>query len=230
MTFSVAATSTTSGTAKAAGGIVTAKAAGASAAAGSKLGAAAGMGKQDFLQLLIAQLKNQDPMKPMEDREFVTQLAQFSSLETLEALKTGMEELAGAQLLGEAAGLIGKQVEAKLPDGSIVKGVVSQVKLIDGKPRLQVGDKLIELSLVTNVGGTPAAGSGAAVEGAVLGPPPTATTTAGPATMGGASATQAPTSQPRTTTTAISQSTADAAAAARAAASATAASLRTSAP
>jgi len=123
---------------------------------GSKLGKAAGMGKDDFLTLLVAQLKNQDPMKPMEDREFVTQLAQFSSLEALEKLNEKLEAVAGAQLLGEAAGLIGKQVDAKLPDGTLVSGVVSRVNMIDGKPLLVVGAATIALDLITNVGAPPA--------------------------------------------------------------------------
>ena len=63
----------------------------------SALGAAAGMGKDDFMQLLIAQLRNQDPMKPMEDKEFIAQLAQFSSLEAVEKMNAQMEELIGAQ-------------------------------------------------------------------------------------------------------------------------------------
>src|SRR4051794_10049131 len=79
----------------------------------SALGAAAGMGKDDFMQLLIAQLKNQDPMKPMEDKDFVTQLAQFSSLEASEKITQQMEELTGSQMLVQAATLIGKQVSAK---------------------------------------------------------------------------------------------------------------------
>ena len=62
------------------------------------------------MKLLIAQLQNQDPMKPMEDKEFITQLAQFSSLEATEKMTAQMEELTGAQMLVQAATLIGKQV------------------------------------------------------------------------------------------------------------------------
>src|SRR5262245_34620567 len=80
---------------------------------GSKLGAAAGMGKDDFMQLLIAQLQNQDPMKPMDDKEFITQLAQFSSLEATQKMTAQMEELTGSQMLMQAATLIGKNVSAK---------------------------------------------------------------------------------------------------------------------
>lgn len=120
--------------------------------ASPKLGAAAGMGKHDFMQLLIAQLQNQDPMKPMEDREFVTQLAQFSSLEALEKLTEQMEELAGAQLLAQGAAMIGKPITAKLPNGTTVTGVVSQVRMIDGKPKLVVNNQEIDPALITTIG------------------------------------------------------------------------------
>lgn len=54
------------------------------------------LGKQDFLQLLVAQLKNQDPMNPMQGAEFSAQLAQFSSLEQLTELNKGFDGLVGA--------------------------------------------------------------------------------------------------------------------------------------
>ena len=124
---------------------------------GSTIGAAAGMGKDDFMKLLIAQLQNQDPMKPMDDKEFITQLAQFSSLEATNKMTDTLEEMAGAQLLAQAASLIGKQISAKLEDGTVVTGLVSQVHMVDGKPQVVVNGQEIATSLITNITSAPAA-------------------------------------------------------------------------
>ena len=110
------------------------------------------MGKDDFMQLLIAQLKNQDPMKPMEDKEFITQLAQFSSLEAMEKMTTQMEDLTGSQMLVQAATLIGKNVAAKLETGEVVTGTISQVKMISGQPTAVVNGTEIDTSLITTIG------------------------------------------------------------------------------
>src|SRR4051812_1864877 len=91
-----------------------------SSSSSSKLGAAAGLGKDDFMQLLIAQLKNQDPMKPTDDTQFIAQLAQFSSLEATNKMNDTLDELSNAQMLGQAAAMIGKTVSAKLADGTTV--------------------------------------------------------------------------------------------------------------
>lgn len=71
------------------------------------------MGRDDFLKLLVAQLKNQDPLKPVENTEFVSQLAQFSSLEQTIGINTRLDLLAvqsTGQSNNDAVGFIGKQV------------------------------------------------------------------------------------------------------------------------
>ena len=110
------------------------------------------LGKQEFLQLLVAQLRNQDPMKPMEDREFIAQLAQFSSLETMQSIDQRLQALADAQTIGQAAGLLGKQIEAKLADGTTVTGTVDQVKVVNGTPRYLVGGKTVEPGQIVSIG------------------------------------------------------------------------------
>ncbi len=65
------------------------------------------LGQNAFLQLLVAQLKYQDPLQPMNDTQFVTQLAQFQMLSVLEEIKTGVDRLDAAQ--SGAAAATGKQ-------------------------------------------------------------------------------------------------------------------------
>jgi len=75
--------------------------------------AAKSMGKEDFLKLLVAQLKNQDPLNPMESTEFTSQLAQFSSLEQLFNINSELQSQALSIMTlahTQAVGLIGKTV------------------------------------------------------------------------------------------------------------------------
>ena len=62
-----------------------------------------GVSKDDFLQLLVAQLKNQNPLEPAKNENFLAQLATFSSLEQLIAIKEGINKLAGITTDGEPA-------------------------------------------------------------------------------------------------------------------------------
>jgi flagellar basal-body rod modification protein FlgD len=110
------------------------------------------MGKDAFLKLLITQLKFQDPMNPMEDRDFVTQLAQFSSLEQLEKLGNGFENLGQGEIASQAVSLIGKKIEYIDPEvENPIEGTVSAVKFEDGAPLLVVGDKKIMPAQVITV-------------------------------------------------------------------------------
>ncbi len=82
------------------------------------------MGKEDFLTLLVAQLKNQDPMNPDDPTEFTAQLAQFSSLEQLFNINESMESLTSAQKQSDrfsTMNLIGKTVAYQDSDFSIAE-------------------------------------------------------------------------------------------------------------
>ncbi len=77
------------------------------------------LGKNDFLQLLVTKLENQDPLKPMEDENFIAQLAQFATLEQMNNISEGITSqnqwsMLSMQSLNNAmaAGLIGKEIKA----------------------------------------------------------------------------------------------------------------------
>lgn len=83
------------------------------------------LGKDDFLKLLMAQLNNQDPLKPMEHQEFSAQLAQFGSLEQLQNIHKGIESLQGGmgnEAKLSALGMIGKSVSANGNDVELMEG------------------------------------------------------------------------------------------------------------
>lgn len=89
------------------------------------------LGKDDFLKLLVTQLRYQDPMSPMDNKEFVAQLAQFSALEQ-------MKNLNQTNLLNYAMGLEGKTVIANDAQGNAVQGLVDQVRMQDGQVMLRI--------------------------------------------------------------------------------------------
>jgi flagellar basal-body rod modification protein FlgD len=83
------------------------------------------MGKDDFMKLLMAQLQNQDPLKPMDHQEFAAQLAQFSSLESLTNINKSIDGLHsgfGEEAKLQAVGMIGKKVQASGNEVELIKG------------------------------------------------------------------------------------------------------------
>ncbi len=87
-----------------------------------------GLGKDSFLKLLVTELRHQDPTKPMEDKEFIAQMAQFSSLEQMSNLNKEMKTLVSSTKSSEAYGILGKNVEAYDPvQKRAVRGMASSV-------------------------------------------------------------------------------------------------------
>jgi flagellar basal-body rod modification protein FlgD len=82
------------------------------------------LGKDDFLQLLIAQLSHQDPTAPMQDTQFIAQMAQFSSLEQMTNMSSGFTKLTSLLSGSEAAGAVGRNVDVEVGE-SKVSGTVA---------------------------------------------------------------------------------------------------------
>ena len=84
------------------------------------------LGKDDFLKLLITQLSYQDPTAPMQDKEFIAQMAQFSTLEQMTSMSADFAKLTAMLSGSEASGALGKNVE--LLDGErLVQGAIKAV-------------------------------------------------------------------------------------------------------
>ena len=107
-----------------------------------------------FLRLLMTQMRNQDPLEPMDNAEMVAQLAQFTSLEQMNNLNESFEGLASNvdQLnFISAQGLIGKYVEGYNMDGEMHAGVVDSVTLDESVVVLSVGDSFIPMTGVLGI-------------------------------------------------------------------------------
>ncbi len=116
--------------------------------------------KNAFMQLLVTQLKNQDPMAPSDNQEFIAQLAQFSSLEEMQGVNENLVALAllqegNARLdqLTQASALIGKDVTYTDGTGNEQVGTVDAVKLVEGNVLLSIGEEEVPLTALMAVNG-----------------------------------------------------------------------------
>lgn len=118
-----------------------------------KTGALQELGKDVFLQLMVTQLRFQDPLNPQDNSAFVAQMAQFTSLEQLQNLNVTVAKLLELQsgVMNPAPSLLGLMVTASGSDGRPVSGQVTAVEYTGGRPQLVVNGQRLPLENVTTV-------------------------------------------------------------------------------
>jgi flagellar basal-body rod modification protein FlgD len=108
------------------------------------------LGMEDFLKVLLTQLTYQDPLKPMDNQQFMAQMAQFTSLEQTQQLNSKLETLITNQAALQSVGLIGRTVDITV-SGSTLTGTVSALSLSGDSPlitvRTSAGATLSNISL-----------------------------------------------------------------------------------
>ncbi len=114
---------------------------------GAKANAA--LDKNDFLKILITQLSHQDPTQPMDDKAFIAQMAQFSSLEQMTNMSEGLAKVATLVAKSQAVGLLGNAVDIA-NGGETVTGIVEAVTAGD-YPQLLVNGQYYDYSQVQKV-------------------------------------------------------------------------------
>ncbi len=117
------------------------------------------MNPNTFLQLLVAQLKYQNPLNPTSGSKFLSQTAQLSEVEAIQSMSSNMTSMS-AQMTREvsavnmlsSASLIGKQVIARSSSGSTIQGTVTAVDMTgSGSPLLTVGSTQVPLSSISTI-------------------------------------------------------------------------------
>lgn len=98
----------------------------------------AGLSMDDLLKLLMTELSYQDPLKPVDNKDFLTQMAQFTSLDTTRQLNDNIQKLLSSQALNQSVGLLGKTVDAQTEAGGVVSGQVTALQLVSGEPEITI--------------------------------------------------------------------------------------------
>ncbi|RKX28622.1 MAG: flagellar hook assembly protein FlgD [Verrucomicrobia bacterium] len=109
------------------------------------------LGQEDFLKLLAVQFSSQDPLKPMEDTDFIAQMANFSSLEIQNSMAASLSSLSSSQQLSAAQMILGKQVDILDPVDGKVSGQVSAVWIDGNKTMLTVKGQNYDFDSISRI-------------------------------------------------------------------------------
>jgi flagellar basal-body rod modification protein FlgD len=100
--------------------------------------ASTGLDFQSLLRIILTQLTYQDPLKPMDNFEFVSQLAQFSQLQQSQTLNDQITSLLAAQAAMQGTTLLGRTVDYTNPAGQTLSGIVKAVSFTSGQPQVSI--------------------------------------------------------------------------------------------
>jgi len=115
--------------------------------------AVSSLGKDDFLKLMVTELKNQDPLKPTDDTAFIAELAQFSALEAAQNTNTDIESLTTQATKMQASALVGKTVAGVYSsDSTSFTGTVQAVDLSGTTIKVIVNNKSVTLDEIKYIG------------------------------------------------------------------------------
>ncbi len=109
------------------------------------------LGEADFMKLLITQLKSQDPTKPLDDKEFIGQMAQFTSLKQMNELTDNIKNLTKEFSFTKAVGLVNKTVSWTDDNGKSGSGIVQSIKVKNGDTFINIDGNDIMLNQVQEV-------------------------------------------------------------------------------
>ena len=107
--------------------------------------------KDQFMKLLVTELKNQNPLDPMKDRDFIAQMAQLTNLEKMEKVRDGMERLITQNSNGSLYSLLGKKVTYLNEYGQQMVGAVNALEFKDNQGYLVVNKFQIHPKQITKV-------------------------------------------------------------------------------
>jgi flagellar basal-body rod modification protein FlgD len=109
-------------------------------------------GESQFLQLLVANLQNQDPLNPVSATDFTSQLAQFATVDSITQLNSNFSTQLLLQELSQGANLIGKKISyAQTGSSNLLQGTVDSVEVNNGQLQLNVGQDSVALNQVRGI-------------------------------------------------------------------------------
>ena len=103
---------------------------------------------EDFIKLMVTELQNQDPLNPMDNAQILQQMSQMQSIQSTTKLNTTLDAVLLGQNLSNAGSLIGKTIVGLTDKGADITGEVESVTIVNGTPRLIVGEESIALNNV----------------------------------------------------------------------------------
>lgn len=109
------------------------------------------LSREQFMNILVAELTNQDPLEPLKNQEFLSQIVQLQNLEAVSALTDGITAMRQAQEIVSASALIGKVVRGISEDGVFAQGLVESVSIRDGVVRLVAGGRTFTMAGVKEI-------------------------------------------------------------------------------